>query len=41
MLFLLERVGAFADATMEDEKAVDRPEHRTLIRKLGATAWCF
>ncbi len=36
MLLLLERVGAFADATMEDEKAVDRPEHRALIRKLGA-----
>lgn len=36
MLLLLERVGAFEDATMEDEKAVDRPEHRTLIRKLGA-----
>ncbi|MFN3321163.1 MAG: glycoside hydrolase family 3 C-terminal domain-containing protein [Allorhizobium sp.] len=36
MLVLLERVGAFADATMEDEKAVDRPEHRALIRKLGA-----
>jgi beta-glucosidase len=36
MLLLLERVGAFTDATMEDEKAVDRPEHRALIRKLGA-----
>lgn len=36
MLLLLERVGAFADPTMEDEKAVDRPEHRALIRKLGA-----
>ena len=36
MLVLLERVGVFPDATMEDEKAVDRPEHRTLIRKLGA-----
>lgn len=36
MLFLLERVGAFADPTMEEEKAVDRPEHRALIRKLGA-----
>ena len=36
ILLLLERVGAFADATMEDEKAVDRPEHRALIRKLGA-----
>lgn len=36
MLLLLERVGAFTDATMEEEKAVDRPEHRALIRKLGA-----
>lgn len=36
ILLLLERVGAFADASMEDEKAVDRPEHRALIRKLGA-----
>jgi beta-glucosidase len=36
ILLLLERVGAFEDATMEDEKAVDRPEHRALIRKLGA-----
>lgn len=36
MLLLLERVGAFEDATMEHEKAVDRPEHRALIRKLGA-----
>ena len=31
MLLLLERVGAFEDATMEDEKAIDRPEHRALI----------
>lgn len=36
ILRLLERVGAFADSTMEDEKAIDRPEHRALIRKLGA-----
>jgi beta-glucosidase len=36
MLLLLERVGAFADPTMADEKAIDRPEHRALIRKLGA-----
>jgi len=36
MLLLLERVGAFEDAPMEDEKAIDRPEHRELIRKLGA-----
>jgi beta-glucosidase len=36
MLLLLERVGAFADPSMEEEKAIDRPEHRALIRKLGA-----
>lgn len=36
ILRLLERVDAFADSTMEDEKAIDRPEHRALIRKLGA-----
>ncbi|KPF60963.1 glycoside hydrolase family 3 C-terminal domain-containing protein [Rhizobium sp. AAP116] len=36
MLLLLERVGAFEDPKMEEEKAVDRPEHRALIRKLGA-----
>ena len=35
MLLLLERVGAFADGTMHEEQAIDRPEHRTLIRKLG------
>lgn len=35
ILLLLERVGAFADPSMADEKAIDRPEHRTLIRKLG------
>lgn len=36
ILLLLERVGAFADPAMEEEKAIDRPEHRALIRKLGA-----
>ncbi|MDH4415305.1 MAG: glycoside hydrolase family 3 C-terminal domain-containing protein [Rhizobium sp.] len=36
ILLLLERVGAFADPSMADEKAIDRPEHRALIRKLGA-----
>lgn len=36
ILLLLERVNAFADPKMEEEKAVDRPEHRALIRKLGA-----
>ena len=36
ILLLLERVGAFADPSMEEERAVDSPEHRALIRKLGA-----
>jgi beta-glucosidase len=36
ILLLLERVGAFADPAMHQEQAVDRPEHRALIRKLGA-----
>ena len=36
ILLLLERVGAFADPGMHEEQAVDRPEHRALIRKLGA-----
>jgi beta-glucosidase len=36
ILLLLERVGAFADPAMHEEQAVDRPEHRALIRKLGA-----
>jgi beta-glucosidase len=36
VLLLLERVGAFEDPKMEEEKAIDRPEHRALIRKLGA-----
>eukprot|EP01032_Pedospumella_encystans_P035622 gene35622-40296_t len=35
ILLLLERVGAFADPSMLEERAVDRPEHRALIRKLG------
>jgi len=35
ILVLLERVGAFADGSMYEEQAVDRPEHRALIRKLG------
>jgi beta-glucosidase len=36
MLVLLERVGAFADPVMREEKAQDQPHHRALIRKLGA-----
>ncbi len=35
ILLLLERVGAFADPSMPEERAEDRPEHRALIRKLG------
>ena len=36
MLLLLERVGAFADPSMADEKAIDREDHRALIRQIGA-----
>lgn len=36
VLMLLERVGAFADPAMPEEQAIDRPEHRALIRKIGA-----
>jgi beta-glucosidase len=36
ILVLLERVGAFADPAMHEERAEDRPHHRALIRKLGA-----
>lgn len=36
VLRLLQRVGAFDDPAMAEETAVDRPEHRALIRKLGA-----
>ncbi|MFM2280166.1 MAG: beta-glucosidase [Pseudomonadota bacterium] len=36
MLRLLEWVGAFEDATMHEEQAIDRPEHRALIRRMGA-----
>ncbi len=36
ILLLLERVGAFADPSMPEERAEDRPEHRALVRKLGA-----
>jgi beta-glucosidase len=35
ILLLLERVGAFADPSMPEERAEDHPEHRALIRKLG------
>ena len=42
ILTLLERVGAFEDnhkssqIDVENEQAIDRPEHRALIRKIGA-----
>ena len=36
MLRLIARVGAFDDPTIADEQAIDRPEHRTLIRQAGA-----
>lgn len=36
VLELLERAGAFADATEPDETSVNRPEDRALIRRAGA-----
>jgi beta-glucosidase len=36
ILVLLDRVGAFADPSMQEERAQDQPHHRALIRKLGA-----
>jgi beta-glucosidase len=36
VLELLERAGAFADPTEPTEMAVDRPEHRQVIRRAGA-----
>ncbi len=36
LLRLLERVGALRDPAIPDERAVDRPEHRALIRRAGA-----
>jgi beta-glucosidase len=36
ILTLLERVGAFTDPTMHEERAEDQSHHRSLIRKLGA-----
>lgn len=36
VLTLLQRVGAFDNPEMAEERAVDRPEHRALIRRLGA-----
>ncbi|GAB4446574.1 MAG: glycoside hydrolase family 3 C-terminal domain-containing protein [Anaerolineae bacterium] len=36
MLRLIARVGAFDDPTIPDEQALDRAEHRALIRRAGA-----
>jgi beta-glucosidase len=38
MLRLIQRVGAFDDPTIPPEQAVDRPEHRALIRRAVAEA---
>ncbi len=36
LLKLFERIGAFADPDISEEKADDKPEHRALIRRAGA-----
>jgi beta-glucosidase len=36
VLRLIARVGAFEDPTLAPEQAIDRPEHRALIRRAGA-----
>lgn len=36
VLRLIERVGAFEDPEIRPERAIDRPEHRALIRRAGA-----
>jgi len=36
VLRLIERVGGFADPAMPEERAVDDPRHRALIRRIGA-----
>ncbi len=36
LLRLYSRVGAFADPVIPEEQAIDRPEHRALIRQAGA-----
>ena len=38
LLRLIQRVGAFDDPTIPPEQAIDRPEHRALIRRAGAEA---
>lgn len=36
LLKLFERIGAFEDPNIPEEKAEDKPEHRALIRRAGA-----
>jgi beta-glucosidase len=36
VLRLIARIGALGEPTIEPERAVDRPEHRALIRRAGA-----
>ena len=36
LLRLMDRVGAFEDPAIPEEQALDRPEHRALIRRAGA-----
>ena len=36
LLRLYSRVGAFADPVIPEERAIDRPEHRAIIRQAGA-----
>ena len=36
LLRLIARVGALDDPSLADEQAIDRPEHRALIRRAGA-----
>lgn len=36
ILTLIERVGAFDDPAIPAEQAIERPEHRALVRRLGA-----
>ena len=36
VLRLIDRVGGFDDSTLAPEQAIDRPEHRALIRRAGA-----
>ncbi|MEN9935768.1 MAG: hypothetical protein RLZZ387_2347 [Chloroflexota bacterium] len=36
LLRLIDRVGGFENPTIAEEQAIDRPEHRALIRRAGA-----